>query len=358
MRIFVLAFVWFVNIFSLIGQSPALNWSSYGEFYFGMDDLRSKSHNRPGFLYNHTRNEEIALNLAFARCELTDSLWRAKGGLMAGNYVEKNLSGEPSSLRNIYEATIGFRLQKAHDLWLEAGIFPSHIGYETVVSNDNPTLTRSLIAENSPYYESGVKLTGFSRNKKWSYLIAMINGWQRISRVGGYYPPSIGCQIKFEPNTTWTVSYSNYLGDESSDEDLALRQFHDLNIRFKTKNNVMVIAGLDVGQQPDLKSEDWTPTSWYGGSLMFSVPIQNGWSLNARLEKYVDSHEVVVNNPFDNGFELNGYSAGLDYKINEYGLLRLEGKRFDGPKFTFLEEEERISNVTHMIHVALTLYIP
>jgi hypothetical protein len=91
---------------------------------------------------------------------------------------------------------------------------------------------------------------------------------------------------------------------------------------------------------------------------MFSVPIQNGWSLNARLEKYVDSHEVVVNNPFDNGFELNGYSAGLDYKINEYGLLRLEGKRFDGPKFTFLEEEERISNVTHMIHVALTLYIP
>jgi hypothetical protein len=39
---------------------------------------------------------------------------------------------------------------------------PSHIGFESVISADCWTLTRSLLAENSPYYETGMRLEATS----------------------------------------------------------------------------------------------------------------------------------------------------------------------------------------------------
>ena len=38
----------------------------------------------------------------------------------------------------------------ADNLWLDAGIFVSHIGLESANSRDNLTLTRSIMADNSP----------------------------------------------------------------------------------------------------------------------------------------------------------------------------------------------------------------
>ncbi len=35
---------------------------------------------------------------------------------------------------------------------------PSHIGFESAVGSDCWNLTRSILAENSPYFESGIKL--------------------------------------------------------------------------------------------------------------------------------------------------------------------------------------------------------
>jgi hypothetical protein len=51
-------------------------------------------------------------------------------------------------------------------LWLDAGIFGSHMGFESALSIDNPTLTKSFVAENSPYYWSGAKLTYHIGEKK------------------------------------------------------------------------------------------------------------------------------------------------------------------------------------------------
>ena len=77
---------------------------------------------------------------------------------MTGNYARYNLSGEPDWAKYIYEANVGFRLSKKQNIWIDAGIMPSHIGFESAISADCWTLTRNILAENSPYYESGVKL--------------------------------------------------------------------------------------------------------------------------------------------------------------------------------------------------------
>ena len=68
---------------------------------------------------------------------------------------------------------------------ITAGIFTSHIGFESAVSKDCWTLTRSILADNSPYYESGARLTYTSNNNKWLISALALNGWQRIQRPAG-----------------------------------------------------------------------------------------------------------------------------------------------------------------------------
>lgn len=58
---------------------------------------------------------------------------------------------------------------------------PSHLGFESAVGIDCWNLTRSILAENSPYYETGIKLN--YTNKKQDLYIAfhLLNGWQKIA---------------------------------------------------------------------------------------------------------------------------------------------------------------------------------
>lgn len=59
---------------------------------------------------------------------------------------------------------------------------PSHIGFESAIGKDCWNLTRSILADNSPYYETGIKLGYTSKNEKL-YLAGMyLNGWQRIQK--------------------------------------------------------------------------------------------------------------------------------------------------------------------------------
>ena len=74
--------------------------------------------------------------------------------MAAGTYMNANYAAEPEYLKNIYEANAGIKISKNENLWIDVGILPSHIGFETAIRKDNWTLTRSMVAENSPYYES------------------------------------------------------------------------------------------------------------------------------------------------------------------------------------------------------------
>jgi hypothetical protein len=50
---------------------------------------------------------------------------------MVGTYPQYNLASEQPLLKNIYEANIGVKISKKHNLWIDMGIMPSHIGFES-----------------------------------------------------------------------------------------------------------------------------------------------------------------------------------------------------------------------------------
>jgi hypothetical protein len=347
----------FITTCCTMGQK-SLDWAvdAYGELYYAWDDLRSPSHERPSFLYNHTRSEEFALNIGFLRAKIADSLWRASAGVMLGSYAQRNLAGEPSGLRSIYEALIGVRLGLVRNAWLEAGVFSSHIGYETIIGSDNPTLTRSLIAENSPYYESGLRLTWNSKSKRWNYFLGLLNGWQRMYQLDGLYPPALGWQIKYDPSARWSFNYSGYLGDTDADTDLAMRVFHDVYAVYTAPKGLRCVVSVDYGQQAEDRVIG-AQRQWIGATGMVSLPVGKRWKLNGRLERYVDDSELLAVNPFEASFDVAGYSLGADYAINSLLLFRVEAKRFDSPDYVFLQDNETSTNVAHLFTAALSVRI-
>ena len=154
--------------------------SGYAEPYYAYDLNQPADGNRPGFVYAHNRHNEFNLNLGYLKGSYNAERVRANLALAAGTYMNANYAAETGVLKNVYEANAGLKISKKKNLWIDAGIFSSHIGFESAVSKDCWTLTRSMLADNSPYFESGAKLTYTSDNNKWLVSGLLLNGWQRI----------------------------------------------------------------------------------------------------------------------------------------------------------------------------------
>lgn len=131
-----------------------LNFEAFVDLYYAAQEGPVSN---DAIAFNNSRKNDFNLNLGLIKLNAEHERYRANIGLMTGTYARYNLAHEPLEFRNIWEANAGIRLAK--NLWLDAGIFSSHLGFESAISTENLTLTRSLVAENSPYYLSGVNLT-------------------------------------------------------------------------------------------------------------------------------------------------------------------------------------------------------
>lgn len=156
-------------------QKTNWEWAGYVETYYSFDFNQPANNNRSAWFYNHRRSNEVAVNLALLQLKVTGKNYRAALGLMAGTYAQHNLAHEPNALQNIYEANAGVAINKKNNLWLEAGIFESHIGFESPIGADCYNVTRGLLAEGSPYYVSGARLS-YEPTGKWTMALYALNG--------------------------------------------------------------------------------------------------------------------------------------------------------------------------------------
>ena len=144
-----------------------LTFSGYIETYYSYDFGKPSDHLRPAFLYSYNRHNEISLNLGLIKAAYEKENVRANLAFMVGTYPNANLSAEPGVLKNIYEANAGVKISRKNDLWIDAGIFSSHIGFESAIGKDCWTLTRSVLAENSPYQRFNIKRLAKNTKSGW-----------------------------------------------------------------------------------------------------------------------------------------------------------------------------------------------
>lgn len=312
-----------------------LTVSGYAEVYYIYDFNKPADNTRPGFIYSHNRHNEVALNLGMLKASYSAARVRGNLALMAGTYANANLGAEPGVLKNIYEANVGVKLSAKKELWVDAGIFPSHIGFESAIGKDCATLTRSLMAENSPYYEAGAKLSYTSDNSKWFLSALVLNGWQRMQRVDGNSLLSFGTQITFMPGDRWTINSSTFIGADTPDAERRMRYFHDLYVIAKPSDKLAITAGLDIGGE-EKSVDDSDLNTWWTAVAIVQVAVSEKWKVAARGEYYDDAQNVIVASPVS-GFKTSGVSVNADHQFTDHLVWRVEVRGFFSPDPVFEE---------------------
>ena len=317
-----------------------LKFSAYVETYYGFDFAKPQNHQRPSFLYSHKRHNEVNVNLAYVKAAYDNQQVRANLALMTGNYAQYNLAAEPSILQNIYEANIGVKLSKNKNIWLDAGVMPSHIGFESAISADCWTLSRSLMAENSPYFETGVKISGSNEKGNFTSALLLLNGWQRIQRPDGFNRPAIGLQFSYKPKSTLTLNYSNFIGSDKPDSLQSLRIYNNFYAIYEPNENWGVIAGFDSGME---QNNGQSAAFWSTPVLIFKKKMNNKSKIALRGEFFQDKKQVIVSTNSPNGFRTFSASLGYDYQIQSNALFRIEGRFFNSKDAIFNGEKRNFS---------------
>lgn len=305
-----------------------LTISGYTEAYYQFDFNKPSDNNRPGFVYSHNRHNEFNLNLGFIKANYTAERVRANLALAAGTYMNANYAAEPGVMKNMLEANVGIKLSKKRNFWLDAGILPSHIGFESAISKDCWTLTRSILADNSPYFEAGAKLTYTTADGKWLLSGMALNGWQRIKRADGNSLMSWGTQVQFKPSDNVLLNYSTFIGTDKPDSAGLFRLFHNIYGLFRFTDKFGVTAGFDAG------SEDKGPgaednNTWYAPVVILKYAFNSKWAMAARYEQYIDKNGVIISTGTANGFQTSGFSLNLDHQPGKNVWVRMEARVFN-----------------------------
>ncbi len=333
-------------ITSGLGQDSAakkpLIISGYAEVYYQYDFNRPVDGNRPGFIYSHNRHNEFNLNLGFIKAAYATEKVRANLAIATGTYVNANYAAEPRVLQNMFEANVGIKLSKKKNFWLDAGILPSHIGFESAVSKDCWALTRSLLAENSPYYETGAKITYTTDNEKWIISALALNGWQRITRVSGNSLMSWGTQLQYKPSDKILLNYSNFIGTDKPDSARQRRIFHNFYGIISVSDKVGLTFGFDIGSEEKINSTGYN--TWFAPIVILKYAINPQWNIAGRAEYYQDKNAAIIATGTTNGFQTTGYSLNIDYSPVKNLLIRLEGRTLDSKDKIFLKGNYLVSH--------------
>jgi hypothetical protein len=309
---------------------PTVTFGAFVDGYYAWDFDRPATFDR-AYTTQPARQAEFNVNLAFAEAKLDGPDVRGRFAVQFGTSVQANYAGEPhighvsgsSVSQYIQEASIGYKISPT--LWVDGGIFFAHTGLEGWISRDNLAYTRSLIAEFSPYYEAGVKLTWTPSSAVTAQLL-VLNGWQNISNYNT--PPATGIRVDYVASPLLTLSYDNFFGDVAADGVPAqYRLYHDLIAQITLSSRWQLAGTFSLGTQ-SRSTPDGKTATWYGFSVFAKYKVGPRVSLVARLERYADPDQVIVMTGLPDAFRTNGASLGVDVTPVPRLLWRTELRGF------------------------------
>lgn len=307
-----------------------VTFGGFADGYYAYDFNRPQNFDR-AYTTQPARHNEFNINLAFVEAKLDAPRIHGRLALQAGTSVQANYAGEPtvgsisgpSLSRFIQEAFAGYKV--TNNLWIDGGIFFSHIGNESFISRDNWTYSRSLIADYTPYYEAGVRAV-WQPTSTLTATGVVVNGWQNISETNS--SKAVGLRLDYTPVSTVTLSYDNFVGNEQPDSVLSrLRVFNELIAKFQVSPRLGVVASGDYGVQrrPDGRGSD----TWHGGAVIARYQATPAVALNGRVEYFGDPGQVLITVPTGAaGFRSTGASIGVDITPEPRFLWRTELRGF------------------------------
>ncbi|MCU0633366.1 MAG: porin [Gemmatimonadaceae bacterium] len=316
-------------------STPVVTLGLFVDGYVAWDRNRPVPRDR-AFTTQPARHNEFNINLAHLSLGVEQSRVRARFTAQAGTSVQANYASEPadgvisgpSVSQHIQEAYVG--VQPARNWWIDGGIYLSPIGFESWISLDNPTYTRSLTADYTPYYLSGVRATWQASPRVVATLQA-VNGWQIISeRNDG---KALVARVDWTASDAVALGASAFVGEEQPQGDGArARQFGQLLARLTPRSGTEAWLTVDGGLED---GRDGPTRRWWSLTAIGRQRLTDAVSLSLRGERYGDPRGVLI--PVGDGRGgpmFTGGSMGFDVRIAGGALWRTEAR--------YLQADQRV----------------
>ena len=270
------------------------------------------------------RSNELALNLAELEVAVDPAPVGGKLQLVFGTGTQVVHAGEPPGIAigsnafdALYQAYLTFKVPYVDGLLVDAGIFSSHVGFESFFAKDNWNYTRGYLCEFVPYYQTGVRVTyALPFAPGLSVQLQGLNGWQVIGDNNN--AKSFGAQIAYTSDIL-SGSLNGWFGPELAGDDKDIRALGDLVLVLHPAGFLWLGASADLGNQ-QLPGGDHA--TWWGASGYARIAPLPWLAVAARGEYFSDP---------DNGISGTAQNIGegtltVEVKPIEQVIVRLEGR--------------------------------
>ena len=328
---------------SLLVIGP-VTWSIYVDTYYAWQFWRPIDHT----IFPTTtapRHNEISLNLAHLGVDVT-GLDGPIGRLYLqyGSMVETIAGQDTTTTRGFFltnrlfqyveQAAVGWHFHWMHGANAEVGIFPSYIGLESYLPEENWSYTHAFISDATPYYFLGFRGQLFP-TADFKLELWVVNGWQTFgqwheTRGGGYL-------WNWRPREWLSIVNSFYGGSEAQGDPRSVRLYLDNNLQvlyFKRERGFFRSAAISIVGDIGYEHRGNAPSGAMGGiSFTHRWEWAARWKGSLRVDFLYDETQAISpkfpvgaaypwmgSNPIAAG----GLTATLDYWPSVWLLLRLE----------------------------------
>jgi hypothetical protein len=330
---------------SLLVLGP-LTWSIYVDAYYAYQFWAPIDHT----IFATTtaaRHNEISFNLGILGVELTGldgPLGRIY--IQYGSNVETDAGQDPTVTRGYFlsasvfkyieQAALGWHFHALHGINAEAGIFPSYVGLESYLPQENWSYTHAFLSDVTPYYFFGFRGQIFpTRNLKVE--LWLVNGWQTFGqwhegRAGGFF-------VNWRPREWLSLVTSFYSGQEVMSDPGSVRAYSDNNVQllYYRGHGKHRIHSAALSFTADGGYQSRTPPALGGVMAGASLANRISWTswlaTTIRGDIFYDQRGALIQRfpigdpyalPSDGSYLLGGVSITQDVLPGPWTLFRLE----------------------------------
>jgi Putative beta-barrel porin-2, OmpL-like. bbp2 len=291
--------------------------------------------------------DEPILNMAGAYVRKTtseSSRWGMELTLQGGqdskifgfSATAPNLAGS-EWLRHLGPTDISYLAPVGKGLTIQAGIFSSFIGYDSLYAKDNFNYTRPWGADFTPYLMMGVN-GSYSLTSKLTGTVFVVNGYWHLADANSV--PSSGGQLAYKATGHTTMKETVFFGPHQSDKGFEFWRFlWDSIVEWKT-DRITTAFEYHVGTEK-IAAPGNPRALWMTAQLPVRWVFSKNWSATVRPEVYWDRDGRATGFPQT----VKANTTTLEYRTpyrKAEAIVRLEHRIDDsrGPAGGFFHDGE------------------
>ncbi|RYE93384.1 MAG: porin [Myxococcales bacterium] len=343
--------------FPLKPLSDIVTVSLYLDVYYGFSLNRPRDNTLTGTA-SVGRHNELQIGLASVGFDWNYRNVIGRLSLQYGNMLSivQDTDGSVSrgrglsyeNLRYIREATLGYHVDAAYGVNVEAGIFMSYIGLESYLLAENWNYNRSLVCEFTPFYFQGLRVQVFpSKNVKIEPWV--MNGFQAYGKWNS--APSAGFATRWAPSEAVALTLNTYVGTDTKNDGDRVRfhSDHSVLVRYRNAPDARGVSKAAFSLNNHLGFESGGQGPGAGDAHMLGSSLahrlwfdRDRFSLSVRGEVVNNQSRYMVQYPppgFASGhgepLTIYGVTGTLEVDPTDFFLVRFEvmHRRSDVPFF-------------------------